>query len=226
MNRWTAKALPWSALCIAALLAACGERETIIPGLREDVSAVLENPQLLAPDAEDSVPENVALPISLPGVTNNASWTHHHGTPTYRVAHPALSAAPQLVWSSDIGEGDSRRFRITADPVVSGGRIFTLDAGAQVTATSTAGQTLWTRDLTPASDRQGQGSGGGLAVEGDRLYVSVGYGVLAALDAGTGAVVWRQDLDASGSGRPTVSGDLVYLTAGDNAGWAVEKADG
>lgn len=207
------------------LVAACGEREPVIPGLREDISAVLQNPQL-ATQPDDGARENVARAISLGATTNNADWTHHHGTPAYRVAHPSLSVAPQLLWSANIGDGDSRRSRITADPVVAGGRIFTLDAGAQVTATSTSGATLWTRDLTPPSDREGQASGGGLAVEGDTVYVSVGYGVLAALDTSTGATRWSQQLDASGSGRPTVSGDLVYVTAGDDTGWALDKTDG
>jgi len=33
-------------------------------------------------------------------------------------------------------------------------------------------------------------------------------------------------LDGSGSGQPTVYGDLVYLVAGDDTGWAVEAATG
>ncbi|MCX7560782.1 PQQ-binding-like beta-propeller repeat protein [Sulfitobacter sp. F26204] len=207
------------------LLAGCNERETYLPGPREDVGAVLQNPELVTPEDEIGG-ENISRPISLGAAKNNASWTHATGTAKYRNAHPALRTNPQLVWSADIGNGDSRRLRITADPVADAGRVFTLDSGAQVTATSTSGATLWTRDLTPASDRQGQGSGGGLAVEGDTLYVSIGYGVLTALDVATGMPRWSQDLDASGSGVPTVFGNLVYLTAGDDTGWAVNKTDG
>lgn len=220
------KAWGFGLLSAALLLSACNERQVYLPGPREDIRSVLQTPELAAPIEGEVTSENTSRPISLGVATNNANWTHAIGTPTYRVTHPALRNAPQLAWSADIGDGDSRRYRITADPVVSDGRVFTLDAGAQVVATSTSGQTLWTRDLTPASDRQGQGSGGGLAVEGDTLYVSVGYGVLAAVDVATGGVRWTQDLDASGSGTPTVFGDLVYLTAGDDTAWAVEKASG
>ena len=217
----------WAIPLLAAslLLSACNERETYLPGPREDVSAILQNPALVTPD-DEVAGENTSRAISLGATKNNASWSHTTGTPKYRTSHPALRAAPQLAWSADIGDGDSRRFRITADPVVDAGRVFTLDAGARVTATSTSGATLWTRDLTPVSEKQGQGSGGGLAVEGDTLYVSIGYGVLAALDVATGGERWSQDLDASGSGAPTVFGNLVYLTAGDDTGWAVNKTDG
>jgi hypothetical protein len=210
----------------ALFLTACNERQTFLPGPREDVGAVLQNQALAAPSDTGLTRENTSRPISLGATSNNASWTHTTGTPKYRTSHPALRSAPQLAWSANIGDGDSRRYRITADPVVTGGRIFTLDAGAQVTATSTSGETLWKSDLTPASDKQGQGSGGGLAVEGDTIYASVGYGVLAALDVATGGVRWTQDLDASGTGTPTVYGDLVYLTAGDDTGWAINKTDG
>lgn len=218
----------WGLPVLGAILflAACDEREVYLPGPREDVSAVLQTPGLAASLAPDVVPENTVRPISLGGATRNASWPQSTGTQATRTAHPALGTALQLAWSADIGEGDSRRLRITADPVVAGGRVFTLDAGAQVAATATSGAPLWIRDLTPASDKPGQASGGGLAVDGDTLYVSVGYGVLAALDAATGAVRWTQELEASGSGTPTVSGEIVYITSGDDTAWAVNKTDG
>lgn len=222
---FSAKAMIGGLFSGLLVLSACAEKETYLPGVREEVRSVLQDAELAAP-LGDGVVENTTRAISLGGTSNNASWTHTIGTEKYRVSHPALRSAPQLAWSASIGSGDSRKFRITADPVVSGGRIFTLDAGAQVVATSTSGATLWTRDLTPVSDKQGQGTGGGLAVEGDTVYVSIGYGVLAALDTNTGGIRWTQDLDATGSGTPTVWGDLVYLTAGDDTGWAVRKSDG
>ena len=225
--QWRGKQAAVGVILLRALfLSACQERQTFLPGKREDVRSILQTPALAAPLEGEVVPENTSRPIALGAPRSNANWSQAPGTPKYRVAHPAVSAAPQLAWSADIGAGDSRRLRITADPVVAGGRIFTLDAGAQVVATSTAGARVWARDLTPESDPQGQGTGGGLAVSGDTLYVSVGYGVLSALDAATGAVRWQQNLRATGSGTPTVFGDLVYLTAGDNRGWALRTSDG
>ncbi len=223
--RFSAKAMMGGLFSGLLVLAACAEEETYLPGVREDVRSVLQNAELSEPlDVKDA--QNTSRGIALIATSNNASWTQGVGTSKYRIANAALRGTTQLAWTANIGSGDSRKFRITADPVVSGGRVFTLDSGAQVTATSTSGQTLWTRDLTPVTDKQGEGTGGGIAVEGETLYVSIGYGVLAALDTNTGGIRWTQDLDATGSGTPTIYGDLVYLSAGDDTGWAVRKSDG
>lgn len=207
------------------ILSACTEPEVILAGKREPVRSVLQNP-----DPEDLVvavaPANTTRAVSFPAARNNASWTHAIGTPAYRTVNPALSPAPQRIWSANIGQGDSRRQRITADPVVDAGRIFTLDSGSTVTATSTSGATLWQADVRPARDDAGNATGGGLAVKDGTLYVSSGYGVLTALDVTNGGVRWTQQLDATGSGAPTVYGDLAYLMAGDDTGWAVETATG
>lgn len=199
-------------------LAACAEPEVILPGQREDIRPLTE--EQLAAETRG----NVSRPIRLPGQTTNAAWPQSHGTPTFRTDHPALRAAPQPLWSVPIGAGDGRRQRITADPVVAGGLIYTLDSAARVTAVNPAGAAVWTADLIPAADRAGEATGGGIAYDGGSLYVSSGYGVLTALDAATGKVKWTQRLDATGSGTPTVRDGLIYLVAGDDTGWAV-KAD-
>lgn len=214
---------PGSLMLLAAglmVLGACADRNaTYLVGEREDLRAVLAEPE------PDAAPALAPRPISLPAAARNADWAQFWGSTGVRPAHPALSAAPQLAWSQGIGEGNSRRQRITAAPVVAGGRIFTLDAGATVSAVGTDGALLWSRDLTPARDAGGA-TGGGLAAAEGRVYVTSGFGFLAALDAADGSVIWTQDLEATGSGAPSVRGDLVYLTAGDDTGWAVEAATG
>ncbi|KIC08278.1 quinoprotein [Leisingera sp. ANG-M1] len=199
----------------AVLLAACSEEEIILRGEREDIRPGI---------SEDVV--NQARAIALPKQVANADWAQGHGAEAGRTAHPALSAAPQQVWSASIGEGDGRRQRITAAPVVGGGRIYTLDSAAQVSGVSPQGQVLWQSELIPAADDEGQATGGGLAYDSGVLYISSGFGVLTALDASDGSLIWRQELEATGSGQPRVSGGLVYLVAGDDTGWALNAKDG
>lgn len=213
------------AVCAAGMLSACQEPDVILPGEREPIDAVLStfdaNDPALSPN-----PDNEARAIALPSQVANASAPQFFGTPEFRTAHPSLGSALTRVWSTNIGAGDGRKQRITADPVIGGGRIFTLDAGTRVTAVSTAGEPLWTADIKPGLDNDDDATGGGLALDGETLYVSSGFGVVTALEAATGAERWQQKLQSAGAGRPLVVDDLVYLTAGDQIGWAIEKANG
>jgi len=206
-------------------LSACEKKEAILPGEREDLRAVLSEEggetRLASAEAPAAAP-----PLALPATRANTAWPQSIATPSTRSAHPALGRAPQLIWSVGIGAGDGRRNRITADPVVAGGRIYTLDAEARVTAVSTAGQVLWGRDLTPPGESGKDASGGGLAFSGGKVFVSSGFGTLTALDAATGETVWTQDLNTTGTGSPSVFGDLVYVVSGDEIGWALDAGNG
>ena len=207
-------------VCGFAALTACGGRDVILSGERVDIRDGIGS------EAVDTAEANQSVSISLPATQANANWTHRNGSAQHRLQHPAYSGSLTPVWTADIGSGDSRRARITADPIVAGGRIFTLDALSQVVATSTSGATLWARNLTPGIERGTDASGGGLAFAGDRLFVTTGFGELTAIDAATGSEIWSQDLDAPGGSAPTVAGDLVYVTSRDSRAWAVEVDSG
>gem|GEM_PF-139996 len=167
-----------------------------------------------------------AQPLRLPAAVRNTSWTHPGGNERHQQSHVALDRSLLLAWSAPIGQGNGRKHRITADPVVANGRIFTMDSRARVTAFGTNGAVVWTTDLTPISEQSDEISGGGLAVSGGRVYVTSGAGRLTALDARSGGEVWTQDLDATPTAAPTVSDGVVYLTAGNAVGWAIAADTG
>ncbi len=213
---------------LLALLAACGNKEVILSGERFPVRADLEASIPVEGQPAPTAPapaENQSVAISL-GPQTGGDWTHRAGNARHLMPHAALSSTPRLVWSAKVGAGSSRKNRIAAAPVVADGRIFTIDAGTGVTATSTAGATLWTTDLAASFDRGGGESAGGLATAGNRVFATTGYGELVALDAGTGAVLWRQRVDSPISGAPATDGSAVYVSARDGSAWAVDAADG
>ncbi len=219
-------------LLTASLLAltACKPREVILPGERFGVRADLADsipvegqPAPVAPPA-DGV--NQSQPISLPGAVANADWTHRGGTARHVQPHGSLSSAPQLLFAANIGSGNSRRNRIAAAPVVADGRVFTIDANAQLTATSTSGATLWQADLTAPTDGGGGLSGGGLAYGGGRVFATTPYGEVVALDPATGAIQWRQALNVSVTGAPATDGTAVYVAGRDGTAWAIGADDG
>ncbi|MGH1465821.1 MAG: PQQ-binding-like beta-propeller repeat protein [Cognatishimia sp.] len=200
----------------AVVLAGCAEQDVILQGPREELRGA--TPQIELPSETRAV--RLAKQVS------NADWTHRHGTQKFRTAHPALSAAPNLVWSASIGEGDKRRQRISTDPVVADGRVFTIDSTATLSATSTSGAALWTRDMTTSGDRPNEASGGGIAFGEGKLFVTTGFGRLMALDPATGEELWEQKLGSVGNGSPTVYGGLVYVVSGDDLAWALDVETG
>ncbi|HOZ34063.1 MAG TPA: PQQ-like beta-propeller repeat protein, partial [Tabrizicola sp.] len=212
-----------------SLLAACGDREVILQGerfpVRADLDASIPVEGQPAPTAPPEA-ENLSAPIALPGQTNLGEWTHRAGNARHLMPHSALSATPQRVWTASVGAGSSRKNRISAAPVVSSGRVFTMDADVTVTATSTGGGTIWSTDLTATFDRGGGVSGGGLAVGGDRLFAATTYGEVVALDAASGAVLWRQRVDAPVTGAPATDGSVVYVSGKDGSAWAIDATDG
>ncbi len=204
------------------VLAGCGDREIILPGERLGVREVLQDGQA----AETTATENATVAANLPAASNNANWPQSHVSPSARTTHAALSSNLTPVWSTSIGQGDKRRARIITDPVVADGRVFTIDSAGRVTATSTAGETLWSYSLVPLRDDASESLAGGLAVDNGRLYVTSGFGTVSALDASTGREIWTQRVQATATGAPTVFGGLVYVIAGDSTAWAIETEDG
>lgn len=210
-------------LTLVVTLTGCEREEPILPGAREDIRPVLSAEGTLA----DTTPaEDRTRPLALSATSSNSEWRQSIASPEGRTLHPALSRTPRLAWAVNIGEGDSRKGRITAAPVVAGGRVFTLDASARVSAVSTSGQLLWTRDLVPPNDSGNDATGGGLAFGDGKLFISSGFGLMTALDPETGNEIWQQNLRATGSGNPTVKDGLVYLVAGDDVAWALDTDNG
>ena len=223
-------------ILLGLLTAGCGRKEVILEGKREALRS--PNPETLVdgelPEAADGEtpaetdePVNQALPINLATPVNHASWTHLGGSPSHTVTHPALSANPQVAWSVNIGAGNSRRARLTAEPVVADGRIYTLDSRSNVMALSAdTGATLWQAALIPSTDGADDASGGGLAIGSGILAVTTGFGELSALDLETGAVLWQQKLEAPVSGAPAVADGIVFVGGRDNRAWGVDVSNG
>lgn len=222
--------LPGGAVALTALLvlSACArDQEPRVFGQRFDTRVPLS--QTLPNEAGESpvvsnAAEDETRPISLPAAQNIAAWPQRGGNAQNRIPHANFAGAGQ-VWDVSIGAGNGRRTRLSADPVAGDGRIFAMDAQGQVTAVSEGGAVLWRADLTAGFDRGGGISGGGLALAGDALYASTGYGEVVAIDAASGAVRWRQRVDASVT-TPTVADGLVFVVSRDSQAWAIDATNG
>ncbi|MBP7240452.1 PQQ-like beta-propeller repeat protein [Amaricoccus sp.] len=202
-------------LALAAALAGCQGRDQPLPGERIAVR----------PDATPIVAE-AARPLALPAPVVNADWSHRNGAARGRFVHLAFAANPREVWSVDLGEGDARRRRLITAPIVAGGLVFAMDAAAQLSAFTTAGELVWRRSVVAEGQRADSGPGGGMAVEGGVLYVTTGFGQVLALDPRTGGERWRVTLDAPIRAAPAVSDGRVFVVARNDSAYALSAADG
>lgn len=217
-----------TALALTALLLGCNDGELILQGDRLTPREALADTGAADATAASGAPELPAraVAISLPGAQANADWAQRGGTAAHAPGNAAFSGAFTHLWAANAGRGDSRKNRISADPVVAGGRIFTLDSDDGVTATGTNGATLWRTDLTPPTDQAGDASGGGLAFGDGLVFATTGFGELVALDPASGSIAWRQKFSSAVGGAPTVSGGQVYVATRDGSAWAVGSRDG
>lgn len=193
-----------------------GETKTPIPGKR---LPVLLDQNALAVDHD-------APPVSVPAVTDDASWPQPGGIPAHPGGNLALGANPRLAWRADIGAGTDYRQRITAAPVVAGGRVFTMDADAVVRSFSVKdGAELW-RASTRAENDRSTNVGGGIAVAGETVYATTGRGDVVAFQASTGKRAWTARLPNAARSGPTVAEERLFVPLLGNAIVGLSRADG
>ncbi len=206
----------------ALVLAGCAEKEEVLVGERQNVRDILQSQA----GVDETLATAGSQPVSLPAAHSNGFWSQSMVSPHARVSHAALSSSLSQVWATEIGAGDSRRQRLNVDPIFADGRIFTMDSEHVVSAVSTAGQVLWSRDLTPLRDKNNEGQGGGLAYSDGKLYAASGFGTLTALDPASGKEIWDQRLGGTATGAPTIRDGVLYIVSADQVGWAIEAESG
>lgn len=192
-------------------------------------------PILVSETSAEVDPTLASIEVLLPPATVNESWTQPAGNSAHAMGHLGLSASPAKAWEASIA-GGTNRARLAAAPIVAAGRVYAIDTDARVHAfDAQSGRTLWTAFAGDASDDdRGKGAmrntkalfGGGVSIEGDRLFATNGLGDVVAMNAADGAVVWRKRPGGPLRGAPTLSNGNVYVVSQDNQVLALRQSDG
>jgi len=194
------------------------EKEVPLPGKRVPVALTETHAGLDAASAD--------RPIVLPPPQPNDSWPQPGGTPYNASGHVALGASLRQVWSADAGTGSSGYGKLTASPIVADGRVYVLDTRGRVTAFSQSGSTAWRVSVTPPSEKDQNGYGGGLAADGGRIFVATGFGWVIALDGQTGKKLWEKNLSSPLRSSPTAAEGRVFVVSADGIARALSANDG
>ena len=190
--------------------------EVVITGKRE---AVLQR----SGDNAGLATEPVVIPVAI----TNASWAQPGGVPSNTLQNLSLGRSLKRVFAVGAGTGSTRSGRLTAIPIVVGGRIYVLDAEANVRAfLANSGAPAWAVSLVPAG-KDGEGAfGGGLASNGNMIFATTAFGEVVALNAATGGVVWRKQFSAPIKTAPTVANGQVFFVTVANEAYGLAAASG
>jgi outer membrane protein assembly factor BamB len=171
-------------------------------------------------------PRIADLDVRLPRPYINETWPQSGGYPDHAMHHLAGGDRLLPLWQTDIGEGSGDDGRILTTPVIAGGRIFAIDAIAEISAFDAEnGKLLWRIDPRLEGGEE-DGFGGGLAYAAGSLFVATGFGHVLALDPSNGAERWRQDIGIPMRAAPVIAGGRIFVVTYDNQLWALSATDG
>lgn len=223
----------WRVLTVVTLAACAGACASTLPSIPNPFAEKEEKlpgqrvPVLTTQDMNTPDPSLAGRPAPLPAAVANASWTEPGGNPSNSMGHLAFGDRAGKVWTADAGTGSSSRGRLSAVPLVAGGKVYTLDAAGTVSAFSAAsGAKVWSTSVTPENEKRAEGFGGGLAMDGSRLYAVTGYGTAVALNPENGAVLWSQRIGEPIRSSPTAAGGKLYFVSTDSVLHCLDGADG
>jgi outer membrane protein assembly factor BamB len=209
---------------LAAALVGCGDylgtdkKDPPLPGERVPV---LTFDRGIKPD-----PQIGSLDVRLPRPMPNSEWPQAGGYPNHAMHHLAAGGELQQSWRTAIGEGSDSEVQLIGQPIVSHGTVFTIDVRATVRAFEAAtGKRKWQRDLAPDEDDEGT-LGGGVAINGERLYVTTGFAQVIALDAADGKEIWRKPVPSPVRAPPAVYGGRLFVVTIANELFVLAADDG
>jgi len=215
------------AMMIGAAIAA-GGCSLLHRGGKPKTPVIGERIPVLASEGDVEVdPAVAAIPMTLPDAVANTEWTQSGGNASKSVGQLALGTALGSAFHVQGGRGSSLTARLASEPVVGGGRVYTIDTlGAVRAFDEKTGAKVW-ESQTP-NDRGNEASlyGGGIAYDNGFVYATNGLGYVSALDVRTGGITWKVRPGGPLRGAPSVSGGAVYVMSQDNQIYSLKESDG
>ncbi len=207
--------------CIASvlILGACTKKELPV-GTR---ISVLTASTAIKPDVADG-----ASYIKIAGLSDE-EWLQKEANARHVLPNVKVSTDFKKQWKADFGTGSSKRDVLLAKPLIKNGTVYTLDAEGRLSAFNLAdGQDLWQVELIAENNNIGDTAlkGVGLAISGDRIFITTGFGVVVAAQIKDGSKIWENNLGMPLRIAPTVAAGKVFVQSADNHFFALNAADG
>lgn len=169
------------------------------------------------------------IQVRLPRAKVNYAWEQSGLTSTHRGDHLKSGGNLDEIWDISFGKGSSKRNVLISTPVADSNNVYTLDAEGIVRAFELAnGEEVWEKKLKPSNKKAKDNSmsGAGIALKGDKLFVTTGFGQVFALNKNDGNIMWNHDIKSPIRIAPSVDDELVIIQSLDNGIFALNVNTG
>lgn len=215
----------------ATLLAGCDTMTDLVERVLGTAKQPLAGERVAVANVNAARPVDVdadaaSRSLTLPAPQLNADWLQPGGNLLHAPGHPVLPQPLSEAWRTNIGSGNSYRYRMTANPIITTDSVYAMDAFGWVSALDVArGDRRWQTDTRPRSDRDGA-LGGAIAFADGVLYAVTGLAEAMAIDPANGAIKWRAPLPSPARGGLTVAGGRLLVPTTENSLVALSIEDG
>lgn len=182
----------------------------------------------LQKELQPNVTKGEAILIEIPTARNYQDWPQNGGYAHHAMQNLDFGNTTEIeqIWKADIGAGSSDELPLTAQPIVAAGKVFTLDTRSHVRAFhNQTGKLIWETDVKHQNEDEYVISGG-IAYDGNVLYVTSGYNEVLALNPTDGKIYWRTKISAGSRAAPTIYNGRVFVTGLNNNAIALDAKSG
>lgn len=221
MKRWL---LAFSSL---VMLSACSDMPEWMGGGDDKVKLEGDRKEVIIEAPKVKVDAALAgASVTVPSAENNAAWSERGGS--------ASGLTGNLAWTGSahedsvaIGDGNGWKQYSAISPVVAQGVVFAVDSRGFVTAHDASHiSTVKWKSKSLVENDEPDVLGGGIATDNGKVFVTTGYGKVAALDAASGKELWKTSVGIPLKNAPKVQGDKVYALSADNQLFVLDAAKG
>ena len=212
-----------TALAALALVSGCG----VLKGSGKKTPVLGERVPILMAENDIAADASLAgVDVLLPEAAANDAWTQPGGNAAKSMGHLALGQSLSRAWSKDVAKPSARE-RLAASPVIAGNSLYVIDTDGVVHAMAAdTGAERWRASTAKDDGNKPARFGGGVSVEGERLYATNGLGDVVALNAADGKEIWRKRPGGPLRGAPTLASGNVYVVTQDNQLFALTQDAG
>jgi outer membrane protein assembly factor BamB len=199
------------------------EEERLLPGERRPVLT-----------GTNPLAETTNQPARPGPAAARPDWPQPGGPATNDAGNVSAAVSGARAWSVKAGQAEGGAafgfgaggIRLSARPVAAGGVVYTYDPSGNVAAVNlSSGGSVWRVNVRPEGESKTI-NGGGVAVDGGRVFAATGFAEVVALDAASGARAWSARLDAPTRGAPTAAAGRVFVISQAGTVSAIDQATG